>query len=136
MILKLKRIEEPFQLQVENSRNTTICTDAAESIGGGGVEFRPMELLASGLASCLSIDVLNILKKKKQTPTLFEIELKAIRKDEIPSIFEKIDLEFRVSNEVSEDTLSKTIKLALDKYCSVAKILEPTCEINFSITKL
>lgn len=136
MILRLKREASPFNLNVENSRKKTIKIDAAKKIGGEGEEFRPMELLASGLASCLSIDVLNILRKKKLEPEHFSVKLEAKREKNIPSIFEKIHLEFQVSNDVTTAVLDKTIQLALTKYCSVAKILEPTCDINYSIIQI
>ncbi len=55
MKLNLKRIEAPFVLELSNGANNTVIIDANPAIGGKGLGFRPMELLAGSLASCASI---------------------------------------------------------------------------------
>jgi putative redox protein len=92
-----------------------------------------MELLAGSLAGCSSIDILNILNKQKIRPHSFDVTINATRKDEVPAIFERIHLEFFVSEEVPREKLVRAIELSMEKYCSVTKILEPTCIITYSI---
>jgi putative redox protein len=72
------------------------------------------------------------LKKQKKEPKNFEVKIEAIRKNGVPSIFESIHLEFLVES-TEKEKLNRAIELSLEKYCSVAKILAPTCTITFSL---
>ena len=48
---------------------------ASPEVGGDNDGFRPMELLAIGLAGCTAMDVISILQKKKQeVKELYHIE--------------------------------------------------------------
>jgi putative redox protein len=48
-------------------------------VGGDNDGFRPMELLAIGLAGCTAMDVISILNKKKQDVHHFEVRVHADR---------------------------------------------------------
>lgn len=133
MKLDLKRIEKPFQFQVTNESGNKITIDAAPKIGGTNAGFRPMELLASGLAGCVAIDVLLILEKKKINTDSFDIQIDASREDAVPSPFETIHLCFSVDASVDTNQLSKTIQLVIDKYCSVKASLRNEIAITFDI---
>ncbi|MDG0972862.1 MAG: OsmC family protein [Crocinitomicaceae bacterium] len=133
MELQLNKTGDIFDLELKNSLNETIELNASSSIGGKDQGFRPMELLAGSLAGCSSIDILNILNKQKIRPDSFDVTINATRKDEVPAIFERIHLEFFVSEEVPREKLVRAIELSMEKYCSVTKILEPTCIITYSI---
>lgn len=134
MELKLKKTDGIFGMELENEIGSTIELNAVPKIGGELKGFRPMELLAGSLSACSSIDVLNILNKQKILPKKFEVDTKAIRKEsETPAIFEHIHLIFKVSEEVPEEKFKRAIELSIEKYCSVSKILEPTCKITWEI---
>lgn len=133
MELHLKKTGGIFDLELTNSLNQIVELNASPDLGGKDQGFRPMELLAGSLAGCSSIDILHILNKQRIIPESFDVKVNATRRDEIPSIFERIHLEFFVSDEVPRDKLVRAIELSMDKYCSVTKILEPTCIITHSI---
>ena len=133
MELHLKKTGGIFDLELTNSLNQIVELNASPDLGGKDLGFRPMELLAGSLAGCSSIDILHILNKQRIIPESFDVKVNATRRDEIPSIFERIHLEFFVSDEVPRDKLVRAIELSMDKYCSVTKILEPTCIITHSI---
>lgn len=133
MELNLRKTGGVFDLQLTNSIHQVVELNASPNIGGKDQGFRPMELVAGSLAGCSSIDILHILNKQRIIPESFEVKINATRKDEIPSIFERIHLEFFVSEEVPRDKLLRAIELSMEKYCSVTKILEPTCIITHSI---
>lgn len=134
MELLLRRTAGDFGFETMNETGETIRFDAAASIGGQGYGFRPMESLAASLAACASIDVLLILKKQKIEPSNFEIKIDAKRVDEVPAIFECIQLNFLIESDADQSKIERAINLSLDKYCSVAKILNPTCRITSSLT--
>lgn len=133
MNLELKRIESPFVFELKNDSGNTCLVDANPAIGGKEKGFRPMELLAGSLASCASIDVINILKKKRIELGCYEVKISAERAEEIPSPFVSIQLKFVFFNTIDQKVLDSIIQLALQKYCSVAASLNNEIEINYEI---
>jgi len=130
MKINLNLVEDPFVLEARNEDGISLTFDAAEKIGGKGKGFRPMEALASSLASCMAIDVLLILRKQRQQLTHFSIEIDAKRKSAIPAVFEEITLVFIVNEGVNEDKLQSAIQLTHEKYCSVSQSLNPNIKIT------
>ena len=137
MKLLVKKTTGVFGMELTNELNTTVEMNATSALGGEDRGFRPMELLAGSLAGCSTIDVLFILNKQKIQPKAFEVDVQATRReDEVPAIFERIRLIFKSSPEVDQQKLKKAIELSIEKYCSVAKILEPTCVIEWEVKPL
>jgi putative redox protein len=134
MNLFLSKTKGVFGLELENDRGETVEMNATPCIGGEETGFRPMELLAGSLAGCSSIDILHILQKQKLFPKAFEVKIKAKRREnEVPSTFASIHLVFQVSTEIPISKVEKAASLSIEKYCSVAKILEPTCKVTWEI---
>lgn len=125
MKLAIKLLEEPFVIEAKNEEGTILTMDASPAIGGKGKGMRPMETLASSLAGCMSIDILLILRKQRQTVTHFEIELEGVRKTSVPASFESLTLIFIVNKEVDLEKLENAVKLTHEKYCSVSQSLNP-----------
>lgn len=128
--------EEPFVFCAKNADGSSLYLDASPSIGGKGKGMRPMEVLASSLAGCMSIDVLLILRKQRQEVTHFEIDVTANRVEGVPSPFELINLEFIVNTEVNSDKLKQAIALSHEKYCSVSASLSKEIRITTSIRNI
>lgn len=133
MKLSLKRIESPFVFELKNEVGNACLLDASSAIGGKDKGFRPMELLAGSLAGCASIDVINILKKKRIELGCYEVQINAKRADEVLSPFVSINLKFVFYNTIDREVLDGIIKLALYKYCSVASSLNNEIVINYEI---
>ena len=92
----------------------------------------PMELLLSGLAGCSAIDTVLMMKKKRREISDFSIEAEGIRNDGIPSYYKSIHLKFILTSpDATELEFEKVVKLAVEKYCSVASSLNSA--ITFSI---
>lgn len=135
MKLSFTRRTKPFVFDVTNASGAICTIDASESIGGQNQGFRPMELLASSLSGCLSIDLLLILKKQRKDPELFNIEIETSRPETVPSPFEGITLHLQIDDALNTESLGKTIDLVLKKYCSVSASLSESIEINYTINK-
>ena len=87
--------------------------------------FAPMELMLISSAACTAIDVLSILKKMRKNVNEFTVEVEGRRRDEIPKIYESINLTYILSGkDISIDDVKKAINLSLSKYCSATITLE------------
>ena len=131
MSLKLNLKEEPFVFEVKNEDGAICLMDGSPEIGGKNKGLRPMQLLASSIAGCASIDILLILRKQRIEPTHFSIDIETKRVDEVPAIFEEVKLIFSLNKEVNKEKLERAIKLTLEKYCSVSSSLKEEVNVIF-----
>ena len=90
----------------------------------------PMELLLVALGSCTGVDVVSILKKKREEVTAYSIEVSGQRRAEHPRSYQRMELHHIVTGRnISERSVAQAIELSEQKYCSVAATLRPTAEI-------
>jgi putative redox protein len=90
----------------------------------------PVELLLIALGSCTAVDVINILKKKREQVTAYRVEVRGERRTEHPRHFTRMEVRHIVrGRNVSQKALAQAIELSETKYCSVAATLRPTVEI-------
>ena len=109
----------------ESGSGHAIVLDGAPESGGRNMGMRPMELMALGVGSCSSFDVVTILKKSRQQITSCVAEVSAERVDTTPSVFESIHLHFKVAGkDLSEKQVARAVELSADKYCSASIMLK------------
>jgi len=90
----------------------------------------PMELLLVALGSCSGVDVVSILKKKRQDVSAYRVEVRGERRDEHPRSYKRMAVHHIVTGRnISEQSVAQAIQLSEEKYCSVAATLRPTAEI-------
>jgi len=135
MKINIKQLGKHFNLQATSEEGISFLMDGSDEIGGQGKGMRPMQVLLSSLGGCSAIDVILILKKQKQEITSFEIEIEAEReKTEDYSLFRKICLHFKLKGRIDKEKAERAVQLSLEKYCSVAKTLEPTANITYKLS--
>jgi hypothetical protein len=84
-----------------------------------------MELLLIGIGGCSGMDIISILKKKKQEVTGLEINVNGVQAADYPKKFNDITIEFVVKGRnISEEAVKRAIDLSMNKYCSVKATLE------------
>ncbi len=89
-----------------------------QAVGGNNDGFRPMELLAVGLAGCTAMDVISILSKKRQEVTDFEVQVHAERAEEHPKVITAAVIEYFVTGQgLDEAALLRAIELSATRYC-------------------
>jgi len=94
---------------------------------------KPMELLLIALGGCTGMDVISILKKKRQEVSYFALDIRGYRRDEHPRIFEKIEIKYILKgNNLSEQAIERAIELSQEKYCSITAMLKATTKIETS----
>lgn len=91
----------------------------------------PMEMLLGALGSCSAVDVVEILRKKRQKLDSLEIEISGERAAEPPTVWTKIDMIYRLGGTLEEKAVHDSIELSQTKYCSVAATLRKTAEITY-----
>lgn len=135
MKINIKRIDSDFHMEAANEDGNTLHMDGAPEIGGHGKGMRPMQLLLAAAGGCSAIDVILILKKQKQEIESFEVEVEGEKeKVEDHSIFKDIVLHFKIKGKVDVEKAERAVKLSMDKYCSVSKILSKTARINYKVS--
>lgn len=93
----------------------------------------PMQLVLMGLCGCTGMDVISILKKKRQSFTGLQVNATAERAEEHPRVYTQIHLEFVVTgDDVDPDTVERSIELSQTKYCSASAMLGKTADITTS----
>jgi len=93
----------------------------------------PVELLLVALGSCTAVDVIGILKKKRQQVREYVVEVSGERRDEYPRSYTSMHVHHIVrGTNISERAVEQAIELSETKYCSVAATLRPTVRIQSS----
>ena len=110
-----------------------IVMDGDIEVGGRDTGPRPMEMLLMGIGGCSGMDVISILKKKKQDVKGLEINVKGDKAENYPKKFTDINLEFVVKGKnISEDAVKRAVELSMEKYCSVKATLEGSAKITYN----
>jgi putative redox protein len=111
----------------------TIKMDAHPSVGGDDDGFRPLELLLVGLGGCTSMDVVSILRKKRQELKGFEVQLHADRAKEHPHVFTDITINYIIrGRNIDPKAVQRAIELSATKYCSAQAMLDQSTTITSS----
>jgi putative redox protein len=132
MKITLQRSNQAVRFEGSNAAGNTVTVEGSPDIGGEGLGVRPMELLLMSLAACTSMDVVSILAKMRQPLDDLRVEVEGTRAtDEVPAVFKKIHLHFRLQGALRPDRVEEALRLSVTKYCSVGRMLEKTAEITY-----
>ncbi len=110
-----------------------VVMDAPASSSGGNTGSRPMELLLMAFGGCSGMDVISILRKKKQNVSKFETNVEGEMAEDYPHMYTALHIEYVVTGKnISEEAVKRAIELSLDKYCSVGATLGKAAKITHS----
>lgn len=111
----------------------TVRMDAKTPIGKDS-GASPKELVAIGLGGCTAMDVIALLKKYKQSPQSFLVDVDVqTSTGGYPAIFEKAVLRFVVNGTVDANKLLEAVKLSQTKYCGVSAMLSKAFPIEYNV---
>src|ERR1700744_3258243 len=99
--------------------------DGAHQSGAG-----PMEMVLIALCGCTSVDVVSILRKKREPLSSLTVTAVAEQAAEPPRVFTRIHLTYHLNREVSQKAAEDAVALSKNKYCSVSKMLEKAAVID------
>lgn len=90
----------------------------------------PMELLLLALGSCTGVDVISILRKKRQNVMDYRIEVRGQRREEHPRSYKRMEVHHIITGRnISVQSVAHAVELSDQTYCSVAATFRPTAEI-------
>jgi putative redox protein len=131
--VEINRVSGAYHMKATNEEGSTVDIDAAPSIGGTGKGMRPMQMLLSALGGCSTIDVISILKKQKQEVIDIKTVIEGTRDaDAVPSVFTEMHVRFIITGNVDKDKADKAVALSMEKYCSVAAMMNKRANISYS----
>lgn len=91
----------------------------------------PVQHLLASLAACEAMDVISLMRKKRQKVTAYEVEMTGERADEHPRRFLAITLVHRLTGRgLSKAAIEDSLRLTVEKYCSVYHCLRPDLPIT------
>ena len=93
----------------------------------------PMEILLGALGACTAVDVVSILKKKRQNLSGLEISVSGERAPEPPRVWTTIEMVYKITGDVEEKAARDAVELSKGKYCSVSAMLEKVAKITYKI---
>ena len=124
---------QDMQFSGQATSGHTLSMDADNESGGHNAGFRPMELLLVGFGGCSGMDVISILRKKRQPVVGLEINVKGEKTEDYPKIYKEVHIEYIVKGKgVEKEAVERAIALSLDKYCSVGATLAKAGTITHS----
>ncbi len=94
----------------------------------------PVQMLVIGLAACMAMDVVDIIRKGRHQIAAFRVGVSAERKADAPRRLTKVSLHFHVHGDVADAAVERAITLSRDKYCSVWHSLRDDIELETAFT--
>ncbi len=124
-------LKEEMCFDVETGSGHHLLLDAAEHNGGQDKGPRPMEMLLVALATCASMDILAILRKKRQDITAYEVRVHGGRTEDHPRVFVEIEVEHIFSGHaIRPEAVQRAIELTEERYCGASAMLGKTATIT------
>jgi putative redox protein len=109
-----------------------VLMDTIKEHGGNDSAAAPMQLVLIALGGCTGMDVIAILRKMKDLPKSFYMEIDSERAPEHPKVYKKTRIKYVFVGDVKEENVKRAIELSQTKYCSVSAILRGVGEVEYS----
>lgn len=92
----------------------------------------PMDMLLAGLAGCTAMDIIAILRKKRQEPLAFQVRVRGNQKiDDYPMPYTEFQVEYLLwGADFKVRDVEQAIQLSEEKYCSVGATLSQAGKIH------
>lgn len=133
MVMAKVSLLDGLQFRGLSEDGHTLVIDPGSDHGGRDEGPTPMETVLMALGACTGMDVISILRKKRQDVTRYEINLQGERAEDYPRVFTRITMEHVITGRnVSNQAVQRAVELSSEKYCSVFAMLRKTAQIDFS----
>jgi len=124
-------LQEGMCFDVETGSGHHLLLDAAEHNGGQDKGPRPMEMLLVALATCSGMDILAILRKKRQDITAYEVRVLGERTEDHPKVFVEIAVEhIFTGHAIRPEAVQRAIELTEERYCGASAMLGKSAKLT------
>ena len=118
-------------LEFDGTANGDMHVKLASGLDEGVSGFRPMEMMSVGLAGCTAMDVLSILKKKRQDVVDFEVLVHTRSAPAHPHVWEWVQIEYVVSGRgIDPKAIERAMQLSSEKYCPAQNMINKAVDIE------
>ena len=94
----------------------------------------PVDALVGALAACVSVDVVDILAKRRTPVASLTVDAVAERANAVPARLTSVELTVRITGAGIERVhAERAIELAVTKYCSVRDSLDPALPVRWTL---
>lgn len=98
---------------------------------GDGEGYTGLELLLMSLAVCSGTSIVSVLRKMRKNVGRFKVHAKGIRREQHPTAFEAISLDFTLHSSDAEDAdMQKAVQLSEETYCPVWAMLKNNVDVT------
>ena len=133
MEVKVKYLKG-MHFQGEGQTKFITNIDTSVTAGGSGKGASPMEMVLMAVAGCSGMDVVSILAKMQVEIDRFHINVQGERAAEHPRVFTDIELVYQFwGNSLPQDKLKRAVDLSMEKYCSVANMLDKVANLTYRL---
>jgi putative redox protein len=95
----------------------------------------PVETLLNAIATCSSVDIIDILAKRKTPVERLSVNVAGTRRPEFPRRVVALDIEYRIDgNGIEREQAERAMQLSFERYCSVAASLAPDIVVHAQLT--
>jgi putative redox protein len=98
----------------------------SDSVAG----ISPMQAVGAGLAACMAMDVVVILRKGRQNLRGLRVSLMGNRAAEEPRRFTAVTIHFDITGDIPNEPVQRAIDLSRNKYCSVWQSLRQDIDLD------
>lgn len=108
-----------------------IDLDAEPSVGGAGFGPQSHRLLLLAMAGCTAMDVISILRKKRQQVSGLRVEVQGSRAEQHPRVYTRFEVLYRVrGTTIDPQAVERAIELSSTRYCPVINLLKKVAPVT------
>ncbi|MBC7265081.1 MAG: OsmC family protein [Chloroflexi bacterium] len=116
-----------FLGQAGSGHSIVFDVPSAESPAG----MSPMEAALLAMAGCTAVDIVEIMRKKRQNLIGLRVRISGQQAPEPPNVYTDIAVEYILTGRnLSEAAVKHAIELSETKYCSVGAMLSKTARVH------
>lgn len=124
-------LQEGMRFHAVGEDGVMMTLDSSADFGGSHAGLHPMELLLAGLGGCTAMDVLSILRKKRQEVTGYRVNVFAEQATTYPHVYTAIHIHhIIIGRQISPEAVRRSIELSETKYCPAYAMLSKAAPIT------
>ncbi|HEY4139337.1 MAG TPA: OsmC family protein, partial [Casimicrobiaceae bacterium] len=95
----------------------------------------PVETLLNAIATCSSVDIIDIIAKRKTPVERMAVTVAGTRRPEFPRRLIALDIDYRIDGiGIEREHAERAVQLSFERYCSVATSLAPDIVVHARLT--